>query len=187
MVPEIPNEVPVIESLVRTGTGAFKAELIAAVAKPAVEAGEVLVEGFGVWKPEKMRESAAPSIVLMGVDLDLSEEQITKGLIVGSKGLVPDGDRGRLGNLRVKRLLSAPKDASTEARPTRQVRVYCATDMMETFLRLGFMKLDYLTIRCRPYEPRKFYCKTCGKLGSHTTAFHHEPFVALGAKTPQDP
>ena len=131
--PEAQSEQCVVESLIRTGLGLFKVQLAGAVIRPLLNSGVVTVGAFGEWKVERMRESSAPSIVLMGVDRSLSDEQVAQGVMRGSRGLLPEVLRGRLGHVRAKRLFSAAKGASSavgssspsEAQPTRNVRLYC--------------------------------------------------------------
>ena len=76
-----------------------------------LDVGEVTVGDFGKWRVEKMRDSSAPSIVLMGVAQSLLDEQVANGVMRGSRGLLPEAFRGRLGQVRAKRLFSAAKGA----------------------------------------------------------------------------
>ena len=63
-----------IESLVRTGVGLFKVQLASEFVGPLLAAKGITVGQFGVWQVEKMRDSSAPSVVLMGVERSLSDE-----------------------------------------------------------------------------------------------------------------
>ena len=135
---------------------------------------------FGKWRVEKMRDASAPLIVLMGVDQSLSDEQVANGVMRGSRGLLPEAFRGRLGQVRGKRLFSAAKGAPSavgsstrsEAHPTRNVQLYCGQEVLDVLLSKGFVKIDWDIVRCRPYEPPRFFCKKCGKMGGHSMEFH---------------
>ena len=178
--PEAQSEQCVVESLIRTGLGLFKVQLAGAVIRPLLNSGVVTVGAFREWKVERMRESSAPSIVLMGVDRSLSDEQVAQGVMRGSRGLLLEVLRGRLGHVRAKRLFSAAKGASSavgssspsEAQPTRNVRLYCGQEVLDNLVSKGFVKIDWDIVRCRPYEPPRFFCKKCGRMGGHSTEFH---------------
>ena len=72
--PEAQREECIIESLIRSGLGLFKVQLAGSVIHSLLNAGEVTVGDFGKWRVEKMRDSSAPSIVLVGVDQSLLDE-----------------------------------------------------------------------------------------------------------------
>ena len=177
-----------IESLVRTGVGLFKVQLASDFAGPLLAATEITVGRFGVWQVEKMRDSSAPSVVLMGVERSLSDEQVALGVIRGTRGLLPDALKGKLGHVRAKRLFSAAKGAAllvgsstrVEAQPTRNVRLYCCSEVLDCVLKGGFVKVNWDLVRVRPYEPPRFFCKKCGRMGGHPTEFHRPRDVADG-------
>ena len=129
---------------------------------------------FGVWQVEKMRESSAPSVVLMGVERSLSDEQVAQGVIRGTRGLLPNALKGKLGQVRAKRLSSAVKGAApllgpsthVEAQPTRNVRLYCCHEVLDCMLKGGFVKVNWDLVRVHPYEPARFFCKKCGRMGA---------------------
>ena len=135
---------------------------------------------FGKWRVEKMPDSSAPLITLMGVGQSLSDEQVANGVMRGSCGLFPEAFRGRLGQVRAKKLFSIAKGAPSavgsstrsEAHPTRNVRLYCGQEVLDVLLSKGFVKIDWDIVRCHPYEPPCFFCKKCGKMGGHSTEFH---------------
>ena len=149
-------------------------QLVGSVIRSLLDAGEVTVGDFGKWREEKMRDSSAPSIVLMGVDQSLSDEQVANGVMRGSRGLLPKAFRGRLGQARAKRLFSAAKGAPSavgsstrsEAHPTRNVRLYCGQEVLEVLLSKGFVKIDWDIVRCRPYEPPRFFSRSVGRWGT---------------------
>ena len=177
-----------IESLVRTGVGLFKVQLASEFVGPLLAAKGITVGQFGVWQVEKMRDSSAPSVVLMGVERSLSDEQVAQGVIRGTRGLLPDALKGKLGQVRAKRLFSAVKGAAppvgpstrVEAQPTRNVRLYCCHEVLDCMLKGGFVKVNWDLVRVRPYEPPRFFCKKCGRMGGHSTEFHRPLEVADG-------
>ena len=126
-------------------------QLVGVVIRPLLNSGVLTVGAFGEWKVERMRESSAASIVLMGVDRSLSDEQVAQGVMRGSRGLLPEVLRGRLGHVRAKRLFSAAKGASSavgsssssEAQPTRNVRLYCGQEVLDNLVSKGFVKIDW--------------------------------------------
>ena len=97
-----------------------------------------------------MRESSAPSVVLMGVERSLSNEQVAQGVIQGTRGLLPDALKGQLGQVRAKRLFSAIKGAAplvgpstrVQVQPTRNVRLYCCHEVLDCTLKGGFVKVN---------------------------------------------
>ena len=166
---ETPTLDCIIESLARTSVGLFKVQLAAAVIGPVLGVGEIAVDGFGVWKVEKMRESSAPSIVLMGVDLSVSDEAVAQGAMLGSRGELPEGDRSRLGHLRTHRMFrQAPQWPARWGRsdgempassPTRNVRLYGDPSLLDRFLASGFVKMNWDIVHCRAFEPPCFFWK----------------------------
>ena len=175
-----------IESLVRTGVGLFKVQLAGCVVGAVLAAKGFTVGNFGDCLVEKMRDFSAPSVVLMGVERSLTDEQVANGVLRGTRGLLPDSLKGKLGQVRAKRLFSAAKGAApavggstrVEAQPTRNVRLYCCHEVLDFLLKGGFVKVDWDLVRCRPYEPPRFFCKKCGRMGGHSTEFHRPLDVA---------
>ena len=183
--PQAPVETVSVDRVRRTATGLFKVQLPAHAVQAALHAGSLGVGQFGEWRVEGMRASAAPSLVIMGVDCELSDEQVANSLMLGSRHLLQEADRGRLGELRARRMFRSLGHGSEgdgqmhTSCPTRNVRVYCPPDLLDKFETMGFMRLDWTEVRCRPYIPRQFYCKTCGKMGSHGTTFHRSAIREL--------
>jgi hypothetical protein len=97
------GQVP-LTNLVRTGAGQFKAELTPRAYALATRLGVVVVPNFGEWRARPMHPSAAPSLVVSGIDTSMSDEEVAGGLIAGSKEMLEEKERGKLGTLRVKRL-----------------------------------------------------------------------------------
>ena len=148
----------------------------------------ITMKQFGLWKVEKMRDSSAPSLVLMGVERSLSDEQVAQDVIWGTRGSLPNALKGKLGQVRAKWLFSAFKGAAplvgasthVEAQPTRNVRLYCCHEVLDCVLKGGFVKVNWDLVRMRPYEPPHFVCKKCGHMGGHSTEFHQPLEVADG-------
>ena len=172
-------------------------QLAATVIGPVLGAGEIAIDGFGVWKVEKMRESSGPSIVFMGVDLSVSDEAVAQGVMLGSQGDLPDGDRSRFGHLCARKMFRrAPQRPASWGRsdgempassPTWNVRLYGDPSLLDRFLASGFVKMNWDIVHYRAFESPRFFCKKCGKLGSHTTEFHRPPFGTRLDEGPSDP
>jgi hypothetical protein len=185
-----------VRQIVRTGRGAVRMEVSPAVA-PFLEATAdrgtpVQTEKFGAWRVERQRPSAAPSLVAMGVSPALSDQDVTERVLAGSRALVPENLRGELGELRVSRLRSkrrgpprgatssggqAREDAGAGGRdelsaPTRSVRIFGKSAIIDGFLKLGYIKLGGVVLRVREYAPPTAYCAVCKRQGSHDTASH---------------
>ena len=109
---EAQHEECIVESLIRTGLGLFKVQLAGSVIRWLLDAREVTM-GILARRVEKMRDSSAPSIVLMGVDQSLPDKQVVNGVMKGSCGLLPEAFRGRLVQVRTKRMFSATKGAQS--------------------------------------------------------------------------
>ena len=137
---------------------------------------------------EKMWDLFAPNVVLMGVERSLSDEQVAQGVIWGTRGLLPNALKGKLGQVRAKRLFSALKGAASlvgsstcvKAQPTHNVRLYCCHDMLDCMLKGGFVKVNWDLVRVRPSEPPRFFCKKCGRMRGHSTEFHRSLEIADG-------
>ena len=122
----------------------------------------------------------APSVALMGVKRSLSDEQVAQDVLWGKRGLLPDALKGKLIQVRAKRLLFAIKVAAPpvgtsirlEAQPNRNVRLYCCNEVLDCLLKGGFVKVNWDLVRFRPYEPPRFYCKKCRRIGGHSTEVH---------------
>ena len=140
-----------------------------------------------------MQDSSTPSVVLIGVDRSMSDEQVAQVVFWGMRGLRPDALKGRLGQVRAKWLLSAikgsalkvstpPVGSSTrvEAQPTRNVRLYCCHEVLDCLLKGGFVKVNWDLVRVRPYEPPRLFCKKCGRIAGHSTEFPRPLEVADG-------
>ena len=175
-----------LTNLVRTGAGHFKAELTPQAYALATRLQAVTLPKFGEWTARPMHPSAAPSLVVSGIDTSLSDEEVAGGLIAGSKEFLEENERGKLGTLRVKRLFLGASDNGSRqgeggsrdhaSRPTRSVRVYGDPAMLGKFEELGQMKLFWSLVPCRQYIPRQFYCKICKRQGNHSTACHRVSF-----------
>ena len=187
-----------IRTLVRTGRGAVRVEVapaVAAVFNGQAESGRpVRVPGFGDWRVERQRSGATPSLVAMGVPVDMADGEVVQRLLAGSAHLVPAELRGEFGELRASRLLSKRRSAARggavpqhmgnggadggcqaaagPAIATRSVRVFLKSAVVKGFIKLGFMKLGGVVVRVREYTPPLAYCAICKRSGSHPTELH---------------
>lgn len=116
----------------------------------------------------------------MGVERSLSDEQVAQDVLWGTRGLLPDALKGKLSQVRAKQLFFAIKVAAPpvgtstrlEAQPIRNVRLYCCNEVLDCLLKGGFVKVNWDLVRCRPYEPPRFYCKKCRRIGGHSIEVH---------------
>lgn len=53
--------------MARIGTGGFNVKVVTSAVQQALDVGKVTVSKYESWRIKKMREMAAPSIVIMGV------------------------------------------------------------------------------------------------------------------------
>ena len=142
-----------------------------------------------------MRSSTGPSLVIMGVDPNMSDDAVVTGIIAGSRELLDERERAQLGSLRAKRLFLGARGGNPDAngaratqassgtppRPSRSVRMYADPTLLDRFEAMGHVKLRWATLPCRRYIPRQFFCTICGQLGNHSTDHHRGSFrVAEG-------
>ena len=176
-------------TLVRTGAGLFKVEMEKSAVEKILKLETINVPGFGTWRASRMHASSMPSVVVTGVDPAMSDGAVAMGLISGTREMLTEEERRRLGSLRVKRLFlgvhgqdgrngktdrprSNDRGASPTPTPTRSVRVYADPMVLAKFEAMGEVKLDWALLPCRPYVPRQFYCRICGRMGGHSTDRH---------------
>ena len=133
---------------------------------------------MGKWTPEPMHSPSLASMVVYGVPEDLNESHVATCLMQGSEELVKPEDKERFRQLRVPRLLvrASEQQPATEGvstapvpRITRSCRVFLPSDLALFFSALGEMMLRWVRLPCKEYVPRKFFCKKCNRLGSHST------------------
>ena len=92
----------------------------------------------------------------MGVDHLLSDEQVASAVLQGTRVLLLDSLKGRIGRVRAKWLFSGSKGAGpiagpliqAEAQPTYTVYSYCRQDMLVCLLSNGFVTIDWDMIQC---------------------------------------
>ena len=139
---------------------------------------------MGAWKAELMKSPSSASVVIYGVPTELEEQHVEMFLVQGSRELVKEEDRERFSQLKVRRLYSrAPANAQgaetqqggrtpIEPRMTQSCRAYLPPDLAHQFVLKGEMMLCWVRLPVKEYMPRRFYCKHCNRLGSHSTQNH---------------
>ena len=141
---------------------------------------------MGKWMPEPMRSPSSAFVVVYGVP----KSHVATCLVQGSEELVKPEDRERFRQLRVRRLLArAPEwqpatkgvSAAPASRITRSCRVFLPFDLALFFSTRGEMMLRWVRLPCKEYVPRKFFCKKCNRLGSHSTR-HHRSIATIDDK-----
>ena len=91
-----------------------------------------------------------------------------------SRALLPNAFHGKLNQVRAKQLSSAAKGANLpvgsstrfEAQPQRNFDLCCGQDVLDCLLRGFFwVKIDWYAVRCLLYEPPRFQCNKCRRMG----------------------
>ena len=184
-------DAPILSDVGRTAAGHFRVEMTPSETDKLLRQERILVPGFGEWSATRMHSSTGPSLVVMGVDPNMSDEAVVTGIIAGSRALLDERERAKLGSIRAKRLflgaqggkIGANGARDTQAlgptpRPSRSVCVYADPTLLDRFEAMGHVKLRWATLPCRRYIPRQFFCTICGQLGNHSTAHHRGSFWA---------
>ena len=156
-----------------------------------------------------MRTAPLPSMVVTGVPLSLSDDDIKEGLIAGSGRTLPALEQNELRRIEVRRLFlrareqgmppgrqpgsearetsrattSGDSAPQSDSRPTRSVRVFVPPVLLDRFLSEGCVSIRWSVHSCRPYTPTQFYCKTCQRMGTHSTKHHREGPSSKGQRT----
>ena len=184
---------PAVKRIERTPTNGWKV-LLAPGAVEYLPRGAFVVPTMGTWKPEPMRSPSSASVVIYGVPTDLEDQHVEMFLKQGTRELVKEEDRERFEKLKVRRLFSrAPANISAteqgdrtppESRITRSCRVYLPPDLAHYFVMRGEMMLRWVRLPCKEYIPRKFFCKHCNRLGSHSTQNHRSAVTPAASERP---
>ena len=175
-----------IERLDRTSTNGWKVQIHPDALK-FIPNREIPIGDAGMWLPQLMKTPSTTSVVVYGVPEEIGEEHVARFLVQGSSHLVRPEDRERLTSLRVTRLRSRRREepepagartvgtsTAAESSPTRSCRVFLPPDLAHYFGTTGEMMLRWKRLRCKPYEPRRFWCQKCRGWGSHSTQFHRQ-------------
>ena len=208
-----PSSEPAVRQIARTARGAVRLDVagwVADMLSALAESGRPLaLERFGQWRVERARPAPAPSLVVMGVAPRLSDAEVRDRILAGSQSLVPTKLHPQLSQLRASRLLSrrraagsgdaggrgspAPGASNNAARQphlgdesvaTRSVRVFATSELIDGFLKLGYLRVGGVVARVREYAPPTVYCKFCKRYGSHPSEAHR--FAAGGGPTGRD-
>ena len=185
---------PAVQRVERTPTNGWKV-LLAPGAVQYLPRGAFEVPNMGRWTAEPMRSPSSASVVIYGVPTDLEDQHVEMFLKQGTRELIKEEDQERFDKLKVRRLFARPpanasaaeQGAGTTAVPriTRSCRVYLPPDLAYQFVMRGEMMLRWVRLPCKEYVPRKFFCKHCNRLGSHSTQNHR--FAATPKDTERTP
>ena len=194
--PPFNSENLAVERIERSSTNGWKVQF-AAEALQYVPGREFTVGDAGTWVPQPVKTPTSASVVVYGIPQNFDDEYVARFLIQGSSHLVRPADRERLGNLRVTRLRTrqrteqqstgagtSAESAPAESSPTRSCRVFLPPDLAQFFANAGEMMLRWKRVRCKPYEPRRFWCQKCRSWGSHSTNYHRQPAVSQDINGP---
>ena len=138
---------------------------------------------FGKWNIESATHMQSASVVMMGVPLDITDEQLKQGVIEGLRPEAAPEAQARLEQIACKRLLrrrgvpqpprgDGPNEAAATRVPSRAVRIFMPNDIRDYVLEKGYLRLHFSFHVVRPYQPPTFYCNHCKRMGAHSTKFH---------------
>ena len=134
----------------------------------------------GWWIFERREVFSGPSAVISRVPLELSDQEIKRGLIDGSRSLLDPQYLQLLDAVRVQRLkrreVSATDPKTSTWVPGKSVRlIFPAEELRQKFLSSGGIYLYWQYVPIREYVPPTYYCSICKKRGGHSTHFHRGP------------
>ena len=125
---------------------------------------------------------------MVGVPLDITDEQLKQGVIEGLRPEAAPEAQARLEQIACKRLLrrrgvlqppreGGPNDAAPSRVPSRAVQSFMPNDIRDYVLQKGYLRLHFSVHGVRPCKPPTFYCNHCKRMGAHSTKFHRFPTV----------
>ena len=173
---------PPLLRLHRTARGEWQMLVAAWVRDKLVAANQNRVDlaDHGWWILERREVFSGPSAVISRVPLELSEQEIKRGMIDGSRSLLEPQYVQMLEALRVQRLkrreVSVEDPKTSTWVPGKSVRlIFPAEELRHKFLSLGGIYLFWQYVPIREYVPPTYYCAICKKRGGHSTHFHRGP------------
>ena len=173
---------PPLLRLHRTARGEWQMLVAAWVRDKIVAANQNRVDlaEHGWWILERREVFSGPSAVISRVPLELSEQEIKRGLIDGSRSFLEPQCIPMLDALRVQRLkrreVSADDPKTSTWVPGKSVRlIFPAEELRQKFLSLDGIYLFWQYVPIREYVPPTYYCSICKKRGGHSTHFHRGP------------
>ena len=89
----------VLNEVGRTEAGHFQVELAPSETDKLLRRKKIVVPGFGEWSATRMHCSTGPSMVVMGIDPKLLDDAVVTGIIAGSRELLDERDRAKLGSI----------------------------------------------------------------------------------------
>ena len=173
---------PPLLRLHRTARGEWQMLVAAWVRDKIVAANQSRVDlaEHGWWIFERREVFSGPSAVISRVPLELSDQEIKRGLIDGSRSLLDPQYLQLLDAVRVQRLkrreVSATDPKTSTWVPGKSVRlIFPAEELRQKFLSSGGIYLYWQYVPIREYVPPTYYCSICKKRGGHSTHFHRGP------------
>ena len=172
-----------VEQLVRTTTGDWKVQIARGAISLMRSSSEVAVGQFRKWNIESATHMQSASVVMMGVPLAITDEQLNQGVIEGLRPEPAPEAQVRLEQIACKRLLrqrsvpqpprgDGPNEAAAMWVPSRAVQIFMPNDIRDYVLQKGYFQFHFLVHGVRPYEPPTFFYNHCKRIGAHSTTFH---------------
>ena len=112
-------DAPILSDVGRTPAGLFRVEMPPSYTDKLLQRDRIVVPGFGEWSATRMHSSTGPSLVVMGVDPSMSDDAVVTGIIAGSRELLDERERAKLGSIRAKRLFLGAQGGKPDANSAR--------------------------------------------------------------------
>ena len=183
-LPRLKDKPVLVERVVRTSVGDWKVQVADDCTYELETCRDMAVPDMGRWVVEKMRPLTQASLVIRDIPVEAIEQQVAEVLYMSNKYLMNTADKEQFKQLRASRLFTCPRreggatndgdGQATRGTPTRSVRIFLPTDLINKALNHGHLMFRWSVCGVRPYVPKSFYCKICGKLGSHAMQFHRK-------------
>ena len=164
---------PILELVGRTNRGDYALQFSPAVwgcIGTASPVPEFRVPGFGTWVP--VRQGApGVSVVLRGVPLGLSDDDIRQALVHGNSATwapmtTDEVSRGILAVQRMNRKTKAA-NGQTAWEPSLGIKVTLTAPCASSLLQHGSALVAFKVVEVAPFEPPKRRCFRCGEVGTH--------------------